>query len=165
LTATSSIYHAAAFHQPVAPQAMNMKSRPLSDRSRPAAQRQDAFTMFEVLLVIVALGLLAALVVPTVDRFFDATGDTAKTHNAQMLNQYMETLYNSGVNTSSYADGAAAIAALTAGVTIPATVPGGQTQDVRLRQTINPAAYTFTAGTATRPPVFAARLGDRTQRP
>lgn len=46
--------------------------------------------MFEVLLVVVALGLLAALVIPTIDRFFDATNDTAKTHNAQTMNQYME---------------------------------------------------------------------------
>lgn len=144
---------------------MKMKIRPLSVHPRSAAKRQDAFTMFEVLLVIVALGLLAALVVPTVDRFFDATGDTAKTHNAKLLNQYMETLFNAGVNTSGYADGTAAIAALVAGVTIPATVPGGVTQDVRLRQTVNPAAYTFTAGTSTRPPTFAPRLGDRTQRP
>ena len=123
------------------------------------------FTMFEVLLVIVALGLLAALVVPTVDRFFDATADTAKTHNAQAMNQYFETLFNAGVDTSTYKDASSAIAALATGITIPATVPGGQTQEVKLKQTVNPAAYTFTAGTATTPPLFAAKLGDRTQRP
>jgi len=121
--------------------------------------------MFEVLLVVVALGLLAALVIPTVDRFFDATGDTAKTHNAQVMTQFMETLYNSGVDTSTYTDAASAINALTAGVTIPATVPGGQTQQVKLKQAVNPAAYTFTAGNATTPPSFAPKLGDRTQRP
>lgn len=121
--------------------------------------------MFEVLLVIVALGLLAALVIPTVDRFFDATNDTAKTHNAQVLNQYVETLFNAGVDTSVWADGASAINALTAGIEIPATVPNGQKQEVKLKQVVNPAAYTFTAGTATKPPVFAAKLGDRTQRP
>lgn len=121
--------------------------------------------MFEILLVIVALGLLAALVVPTIDRFFDATSDTAKTHNAQMLNQYMESLFNSGIDTSSYSDAASAITALTNGVTIPATVPGGKTQQIRLKQTINPLAYTFTAGSANAPPTFAPKLGDRTQRP
>lgn len=146
---------------------MNVISFCLSGHpGRPARRRHlRAFTLFEVLLVVVALGLLAALVVPTVDRFFDATGDTAKTHNAQTMNQYMETLFNSGVDTSGYTDATAAISALTAGVTIPATVPGGQTQEVKLKQTVNPAAYTFVAGTATRPPTFAARLGDRTQRP
>lgn len=121
--------------------------------------------MFEVLLVIVALGLLAALVIPTIDRFFDATGDTAKTHNAQALNQYAETLFNAGVDTSTWTDATSAINALKAGVPIPATVPGGQTQEVKLKQTVNPAAYTFTAGTSTKPPVFAAILGQRTQRP
>src|SRR5690242_8505724 len=92
--------------------------------SRSAARRASrAFTMFEVLLVVVALGLLAALVIPTIDRFFDATNDTAKTHNAQTMNQYMESLFNSGVDTSVWADGSSAINALRAGVTIPATVP------------------------------------------
>ena len=121
--------------------------------------------MFEVLLVIVALGLLAALVIPTVDRFFDATGDTAKTHNAKMLNQYLETLHNSGADMSGFTDGNATITALSNGVTIPATVPGGTTQTIKLKQTINPAAYTFTAGNATVPPSFAAKLGERTVRP
>jgi type II secretory pathway pseudopilin PulG len=127
--------------------------------------RQGAFTLFEVLLVVVALGLLAALVVPTVDRFFDATTDTAKTHNAQMLNRYMETLFNSGIDTSVWTDGSSAINALRTGVTIPAAVPGGQTQELKIKQTINAAAYTFTAGSGTKPPTFAAILGDRTQKP
>lgn len=125
--------------------------------------------MFEVLLVIVALGLLAALVIPTVDRFFDATADTAKTHNAQVLNQYAEALFNSGYDTSKWTDAKSAIDALTQGVAIPATVPGGQTQEIKLKQTINPAAYNFTPGVATagaaKPPVFAPILGDRAQRP
>jgi prepilin-type N-terminal cleavage/methylation domain-containing protein len=133
--------------------------------ARGQRRAQRGFTMFEVLLVVVALGLLAALVIPTVDRFFDATGDTAKTHNAQVMNQYMETLFNSGVDTSTYTDAASAIGALTTGVTIPATVPGGQTQQVKLKQVVNAAAYTFTAGSATTPPSFAPKLGDRTQRP
>lgn len=133
--------------------------------NRKSARRNRGFTMFEVLLVVVALGLLAALAVPTVDRFFHATGDVAKTQNAQTLNQYMETLFNSGIDTSTYTDSASAIAALTAGVTIPAAVPGGQTQEVKLKQTVNPAAYTFTAGTASKPPTFAPKLGEPTVRP
>ncbi len=124
--------------------------------------------MFEVLLVVVALGLLAALVIPTIDRFFDATNDTAKTHNAQTMNQYMDALFNAGYDTSKWADGTSAINALVAGVDIPPTVPGGQTQTVKLKQTVNPNAYNFTpgvSGATGKPPEFAAKLGDRTQRP
>jgi type II secretory pathway pseudopilin PulG len=121
--------------------------------------------MFEVLLVVVALGLLAALVVPTVDRFFDATNDTAKTHNAQMLNQYVETLFNAGYDTSKWTDAASAIDALGKGIDVNATVPGGQAVTIKLKQTVNPAAYDFTAGDASKPPLFKAKLGDRTQRP
>ncbi len=124
-----------------------------------------AFTMFEVLLVVVALGLLAALVIPTVDRFIDATGDTAKTHNAEMMNQYVEAVFNAGVDMTGWTDATAAIDALTKGVDIPATVPGGKSLSVRLRQTVNPLAYTFTPGDPTKPPVFAPKLGDRKQRP
>lgn len=121
--------------------------------------------MFEVLLVIVALGLLAALVIPTVDRFYDATADTAKTHNAQTMNQYMETLFNSGVDTSIWTDGTAAITALHNGVSIAPTVIGGQEQEVKMKQIVNPAAYGYTPGSPTTPPLFAAKLKDRTQRP
>lgn len=121
--------------------------------------------MFEVLLVVVALGLLAALVIPTVDRFIDATGDTAKTHNAEMMNQYMETVFSAGVDTSGWTDAAGAIKALADGIDIPATVPGGKALKVRLRQTVNPNAYSFTAGDTTKPPSFAPILGVRKERP
>jgi type II secretory pathway pseudopilin PulG len=148
----------------IMPLSRRLPRRPTQPAPR-VSRRTAAFTLFEVLLVIVALGLLAALVIPTVDRFFDATNDTAKTHNAQTMNQYMETLFNAGVDTSTYADASSAINALTAGVTIPATVPNGKTQEVKLKQVVNPAAYDFVAGTASKPPVFSAKLGDRTQRP
>jgi prepilin-type N-terminal cleavage/methylation domain-containing protein len=146
---------------------MNAPTRIASRRGLGRAFRRNrrGFTLLEVLLVVVALGLLAALVIPTVDRFFDATGDTAKTHNAQTMSQMMETLFNAGVDTSQYTDANSAIAALTSGVTIPPTVPGGQTQQVKLKQTVNPNAYNFTAGNVTTPPLFAPKLGDRTQRP
>lgn len=128
-------------------------------------RRLRGFTMFEVLLVVIALGLLAALVIPTVDRFIDATSDTAKTHNAQILNEYMEVLYNAGVDTGGWADAQSAIDALEKGVDIPPTVPGGQSQTVRLRQAVNPNAYDFTPGTGVEPPVFKPRLGERNVRP
>lgn len=134
-------------------------------RNSLGARCRSAFTMFEVLLVVVALGLLAALVIPTVDRFIDATGDTAKTHNAEMLNQYMQLLCNAGVDTSTYTDARSAIDALTTGVDIGPAVTGGQPQIVRLTQAVNPGAYTFTPGNGTIAPRFTAKLGDRTQKP
>lgn len=138
---------------------------PVSRSKFPDRRRQKAFTIFEVLLVVVALGILAALIVPTIDRFYDATNDTAKTHNAKMLNQYVETLFNAGYDTSVWTDSASAINALRAGVTIPAVVPNGQSQEVKLKQAVNAAAYNFTAGTKLAPPVFTANLTDRTQKP
>lgn len=127
-------------------------------------RRREGFTMFEVLIVIVALGLLAALVIPTVDRFLESTGDAAKTRNAQTLNQYAEALHNAGVDTN-WADINAALKALTDGVTLPSVVPKGAAQVVKLKQTVNPAAYGYTAGDSTKPAVFTPKLGDRTQRP
>jgi hypothetical protein len=74
-------------------------------------------------------------------------------------------LFNGGIDTSTYATGTAAISALQAGVTIPASVTGGSTIEVRLEKDLNPAAYTFTQGTATAAPRFVARLGERSVRP
>lgn len=143
---------------------LNAAAQPASPHSiGPRCRR--AFTMFEVLLVVVALGLLAALVIPTVDRFIDATGDTAKTHNAEVLNQYMQLLCNAGVDTSAYTDAESAIAALKTGVDIGPAVSGSDPQIVRLTQAVNPAAYTFTAGNGTIAPRFVPKLGDRTQKP
>lgn len=141
------------------------KKASVPSHTLPRTRLARGFTMFEVLLVVVALGLLAALVIPTVDRFIDATGDTAKTHNAEMLNQYMQLLYNAGVDMSGYTSGNTTISALQSGITIAAAVPGSQPQIVKLNQTVNAGAYDFTAGNATIPPRFVAKLGDRSQRP
>lgn len=121
--------------------------------------------MAELLIVIVCTGLLATLAVPTVNRVRDSLTDSAKASNAAKLNEYMAALYNGGVDTTVYADATDAINALVAGVTIPASVPGGATMMVRLENEVNPDAYSFTPGSATTAPRFVANLNNRNVRP
>jgi len=123
------------------------------------------FTMAELLIVIVCVGLLAAIAVPTVNRVRDALSDNAKVRNADKLNEYMSALFNGGVDTTVYADSSAAITAMRTGIVIPSTVSGGATMEVRLEKDLNPDAYTFVAGTGTSAPRFTAKLGERTVRP
>lgn len=123
------------------------------------------FTMAELLIVIVCIGLLASVAVPTVNRVRDALTDHAKVRNADKLNEYMSALYNGGVDTSTYASGTAAIDALRGGVEVPATVEGGATMEIRLEKNLNPAAYTFVPGTTDSAPRFTANLGQRNVRP
>jgi type II secretory pathway pseudopilin PulG len=121
--------------------------------------------MFEVLLVVVVLGLLAALITPTINRFFRSTSDVTKTLNAKQMTEFMETAYNAGVDTTGYADAASAIAALKGGIILPAVVPGGAQPQLKLKEDVNPAAYNYTAATANSAAKFTAILGDDTQRP
>ena len=123
------------------------------------------FTMAELLIVIVCIGLLATIAVPTVNRVRDALTDHAKVRNADRRNEYMSALYNGGVDTSTYGSGSAAISALASGVTIPATIENGATMEVRLEKNVNAAAYEFQAGTTNTAPRFTAKLGERNVRP
>jgi prepilin-type N-terminal cleavage/methylation domain-containing protein len=144
-----------------------MKFLQTKSRSTERQNRRDkrrGMTLVELLIVIIVVGVLAALATPTVVRIFDASGDTTKYANSKKMTEYMSAAYNAGVDTS-YADGTAAINALKAGIAIPATVPGGATQELKLEQDVNPAAYIFTPGTSTTPPSFSPKLGERNVRP
>jgi prepilin-type N-terminal cleavage/methylation domain-containing protein len=128
-------------------------------------ERQRGFTLVELMIVLLVLGVLAALIYPTVSRSRDSGFDVVKKHNEKQLNADMLALYEAGVDTTAYADAASAITALKAGVSVPSTIVGGQAQMVKIDVDVNPAAYTYAPATATAPAVFTAQLGHRDQRP
>jgi len=123
------------------------------------------FTLVELMIVLLVLGVLAALIYPTVSRSRDSGFDVVKKQNEKVLNADMLALYEAGVDTTTYADAASAITALKTGVTVPSTIVGGQAQVVKIDVDVNPAAYTFTPATATTPAIFTAQLGHRDVRP
>lgn len=139
-------------------------------RQTPANPQQDlasrrAYTMSEIIIVIVVLGLLAAIAVPIYNNVRNAGADNVKIKNADMLNQLMTSIHNGGVDTTVWADGVAAINALRGGVQIPSANANAAAQEIRLEKELNPAAYTFTAGTDTRAPLFAPILKQPGVRP
>ncbi len=122
---------------------------------------QRGFTLVELMIVLLVLGVLAALIYPTVSRSRDSGFDVVKKQNEKQLNADMLALYEAGVDTASYTTAAAAIDALKGGVTIPSTISGGQAQIVKIDVDVNPAAYDFTAASTNSPAVFKARLNER----
>lgn len=123
------------------------------------------YAVFDVLLIVAGIALLAALVVPVAKRFGRSANDRAKAHNAQVMNQQLETLFAAHVDTAAWRDGAAAIAALHAGFDVPPTPENPQAEHVQLKDNVNPAAYTFVPGTAKKAPLFIANIADDAQRP
>lgn len=117
---------------------------------------RSGYTMAEIIIVIVVLGLLAAIALPIYNNVRNAASDNVKIKNADMLNQLMTAAHNGGVDMTSWTDGSTAIAALHTGVTIPSVDANASPQTIVLEKTLNPAAYTFTAGNATTAPRFAA---------
>jgi prepilin-type N-terminal cleavage/methylation domain-containing protein len=118
---------------------------------------RKAYTMSEIIIVIVVLGLLASVAVPVYNNIRAAGVDNVKQKNADMLNQMATTVHNGGFDTSAWTDATTAINGLRAGISIAS---GATTMTVRLEKVLNAAAYTYTPSTVpSRPGVFAAVLG------
>ncbi len=126
---------------------------------------RGAYTMSEIIIVIVVLGLLAAIAVPIYNNVRNAGADNVKIKNADMLNQMMTAVHNGGVDTSAWTDAGLALQALRAGVTIPSMNAAAAAQTIRLEKDLNSAAYTFTAGSNTQTPLFAPILNQPAVRP
>lgn len=141
------------------PQAMLQNIQPVHSRKKPlirssAFSSKKGYTMSEIIIVIVVLGLLAAIAVPIYNNVRNAAADNVKIKNADMLNQLMTAVHNGGVDLSSWVDGATAISELRKGVSIPAVNPNAAPQQIVLEKELNAAAYAYTAGTTSRAPKF-----------
>ena len=121
--------------------------------------------MAEIMVVIVVMGILALIAVPIYNNVRGAGLDTVKAKNAATLNQLMTTIHNAGVDTTIWTTSDAAITALRAGVPLPTVTPNAQAQEILLQDHLNSAAYQFTAGTATRAPIFVPNLNQPTVAP
>jgi|GEM_PF-2783080 len=134
-------------------------------RQKFALASRRGYTMSEIIIVIVVLGLLAAIAVPIYNNVRNSGADNVKIKNADTLNQLMTTIHNGGVDTTAWTDGAAAIAALRGGVSIPSANPAAAAQQIVLEKDVNPLAYKYTPGTKTTAPIFEPLLDQPTVRP
>jgi len=123
------------------------------------------FTLVELMIVLLVLGVLSALIYPTVSRSRDSGFDVVKKQNEKVLNADMLALYEAGVDTTKYATAADAIAALQGtdgkGISVPSTMSGGTPMVIRLDTPVNGAAYEYTPATTTTPGIFKAILAQR----
>ena len=126
---------------------------------------QRGFTLVELMIVLLVLGVLSALIYPTVSRSRDSGFDVVKKQNEKVLNADMLALYEAGVDTTKYATAADAIAALQGtdgkGISVPSTMSGGTPMVIRLDTPVNGAAYEYTPATTTTPGIFKAILAQR----
>jgi Tfp pilus assembly protein PilE len=122
--------------------------------------------MAEIMVVIVVMGVLALIAVPIYNNVRGAAFDAVKAKNATTLNQLMTTCHNAGVDMTTWATSKDAIDALTIGVNLPTSIASAATpQQIKLQEVLNPAAYTFTPGDATKAPSFTANLDGATTKP
>jgi type IV pilus assembly protein PilA len=127
--------------------------------------KRKGFTMTELVIIIAIIGILAAIAVPIFNNVRGSSSDNVKITNADLMNGLMTALHNGGVDMTTWASSSDAITALRAGVTIPPVNPAAAAQTIVLQKDVNPAAYTFTAGSATTAPVFAPVFNQPTVRP
>lgn len=142
-----------------------LRLRSLASITRQDLRSKKGYTMSEIIIIIVVLGLLAAVAVPIYNNIRDSGADNVKIKNADMLNSLMTAVHNGGVDVTAWATGADAITALQVGVNIPSSDPAAAAQQVKLQKAVNPAAYTFTPGNATTAPLFTAKLNEPNVRP
>jgi type II secretory pathway pseudopilin PulG len=121
--------------------------------------------MSEIIIVIVVLGLLAAIAVPIYNNVRNAGADNVKIKNADMLNQMMTAIHKGGVDTTGWSDAPAVFTALETGVAIPSMTPGAAGQEIRMEKALNGAAYKFTPGTISKAPRFEPILNQPSVRP
>lgn len=126
-----------------------------SKGTSPSPRSRRGYTMAEIIIVIIVLGLLAAVAIPVYNNIRAAGVDNIKRKNADMLNQMSATLHNGGVLTN-WADASAALAALRTGINIQS---GGTVMVIRLDKNLTAAAYNYVAGTAAAPAQFNAITG------
>jgi Tfp pilus assembly protein PilE len=122
--------------------------------------------MAEIMVVIVVMGVLALIAVPIYNNVRGAAFDAVKAKNATTLNQLMTTCHNAGVDMSTWVTSRDAIDALTLGINLPSSIASAATpQQIKLQEVLNPAAYNFTPGDATKAPSFTPNLDGATTKP
>ncbi len=133
------------FIQPQHPASMHSLASSKKTKSPLAAlSSRRGYTMAEIIIVIVVLGLLTAIAIPIYNNVRNAGADNVKIKNADLLNQMMTTLHNGGVDMTSWTDASTVLTALNDGVTIPSVNPAAAAQQIKLEKPLNPAAYRFT---------------------
>ena len=141
-------------------------TRASRSRETLSGRRDKGFTMAEIMVVIVVMGVLALIAVPIYNNVRGAAFDAVKAKNATTLNQLMTTCHNAGVDMSTWVTSKAAIDALTIGVNLPTSIASATTaQQIKLQEVLNPDAYKFTLGDATKAPSFTPNLDGATTKP
>lgn len=68
-------------------------------------RKKKGFTLIEVIIVLIILGVLIALVVPQVSGYISKAKETAALHNAQVVMEAVQLASIEGINTRQYNNG------------------------------------------------------------